>query len=138
MREPKIRGIKKCRCDERLETKTKEFTRLPYTGLVRVYSMQSMNKSTCKLMAPLPQNENVMECFPELFYEMLWYKRTKNGWKKSHSNTDVKMSWNAFRFPECSTKCCGINTQEQKMTNILTQTLNLTSLRPSFEWDLES
>ncbi len=30
-REPKIRGIKKCRCDERLQTKTKEFTRLPYT-----------------------------------------------------------------------------------------------------------
>jgi hypothetical protein len=33
-REPKIRGIYKCRCDERLQTKTKEFTRLPYTGLV--------------------------------------------------------------------------------------------------------
>jgi hypothetical protein len=32
-REPKIRGIKKYRCDERLQTKTKEFTRLPYTGL---------------------------------------------------------------------------------------------------------
>jgi hypothetical protein len=32
--EPKIRGINKCRCDERLQTKTKEFTRLPYTGLV--------------------------------------------------------------------------------------------------------
>ncbi len=31
-REPKIRGINKCRCDERLQTKTKEFTRLPYTG----------------------------------------------------------------------------------------------------------
>ena len=30
-REPKIRGIKKCRCDERLQTKTKEFTRLPYS-----------------------------------------------------------------------------------------------------------
>jgi hypothetical protein len=30
--EPKIRGIKKCRCDERLQTKTKEFARLPYTG----------------------------------------------------------------------------------------------------------
>ena len=29
-REPKIRGINKCRCDERLQTKTKEFTRLPY------------------------------------------------------------------------------------------------------------
>ncbi len=28
-REPKIRGINKCRCDERLQTKTKEFTRLP-------------------------------------------------------------------------------------------------------------
>jgi hypothetical protein len=33
-REPKIRGIYQCRCDERLQTKTKEFTRLPYTGLV--------------------------------------------------------------------------------------------------------
>ncbi len=33
-REPKIRGIKKCRCDERLQTKTKEFTRLPYTVFV--------------------------------------------------------------------------------------------------------
>ncbi len=33
-RDPKIRGINKCRCDERLQTKTKEFTRLPYTGLV--------------------------------------------------------------------------------------------------------
>jgi hypothetical protein len=33
-REPKITGINKCRCDERLQTKTKEFTRLPYTGLV--------------------------------------------------------------------------------------------------------
>ncbi len=33
-RDPKIRGIYECRCDERLQTKTKEFTRLPYTGLV--------------------------------------------------------------------------------------------------------
>ena len=33
-RELKIRGIYKCRCDERLQTKTKKFTRLPYTGLV--------------------------------------------------------------------------------------------------------
>ena len=32
-REPKIRGIYECRCDERLQTKTKRFT-LPYTGLV--------------------------------------------------------------------------------------------------------
>ena len=32
-REPKIRGINKW-CDERLQTKTKEFTVLPYTGLV--------------------------------------------------------------------------------------------------------
>jgi hypothetical protein len=29
-REPKMRGIYECRCDERLQTKTKEFTRLPY------------------------------------------------------------------------------------------------------------
>ncbi len=36
-REPKIRGIYECRCDERLQTKMKEFTRLPYTGLVFVY-----------------------------------------------------------------------------------------------------
>jgi len=33
-RESKIRGIYECRCDERLQTKTKKFTRLPYTGLV--------------------------------------------------------------------------------------------------------
>jgi hypothetical protein len=33
-RESKIRGIYECRCDERLQTKTKEFTLLPYTGLV--------------------------------------------------------------------------------------------------------
>ena len=33
-REPKIRGIYECWCDERLQTKSKEFTRLPYTGLV--------------------------------------------------------------------------------------------------------
>ena len=32
-RERKIRGIYECRCDERLQTKTKRFT-LPYTGLV--------------------------------------------------------------------------------------------------------
>ncbi len=31
-REPKIRGIYECRCDERLQTKSKEFTRLAYTG----------------------------------------------------------------------------------------------------------
>ncbi len=30
-REPKIRGIYECRCDERLQTKTREFTRLTYT-----------------------------------------------------------------------------------------------------------
>ncbi len=33
-REPKIKSIYECRCDERLQTKTKKFTRLPYTGLV--------------------------------------------------------------------------------------------------------
>ena len=32
--EPKIRGMYECRCDERLQTKTKKFTLLPYTGLV--------------------------------------------------------------------------------------------------------
>ncbi len=32
--QPKIKGIYECRCDERLQTKTKKFTRLPYTGLV--------------------------------------------------------------------------------------------------------
>ena len=33
-RELKIRCIYECRCDERLQSKTKEFTRLAYTGLV--------------------------------------------------------------------------------------------------------
>ncbi len=30
----KIKSIYEYRCDERLQTKSKEFTRLPYTGLV--------------------------------------------------------------------------------------------------------
>jgi hypothetical protein len=33
-RELKIRGIYECRCDERLQTKKKEFTRLSHTGLL--------------------------------------------------------------------------------------------------------
>ena len=33
-REIKIRGIYECRCDERLQTKIKEFKGLVYTGLV--------------------------------------------------------------------------------------------------------
>ncbi len=33
-RELKIRPIYKCRCDERLQTNVKEFTRLAYTGLL--------------------------------------------------------------------------------------------------------
>ena len=33
-RELKIRPIYECRCDERLQTKDKEFTRLSYTGLI--------------------------------------------------------------------------------------------------------
>ena len=33
-RELKIKPVYECRCDERLQTKTKEFTRLAYTGLV--------------------------------------------------------------------------------------------------------
>ena len=33
-REVKIRCIYECRCDERLQTKTKKFTHLAYTGLV--------------------------------------------------------------------------------------------------------
>ena len=33
-REPKIRGIYECRCDERLKTKNEESTRLTDTGLV--------------------------------------------------------------------------------------------------------
>jgi hypothetical protein len=33
-REIKIRPIYECRCDTRLQTKTKEFTRLTYDGLV--------------------------------------------------------------------------------------------------------
>jgi len=29
-----MKGIYECRCDERLQTRTKKFTILPYTGLV--------------------------------------------------------------------------------------------------------
>jgi hypothetical protein len=41
-REPKIRGIYECRCDERLQTKTKKFTRLPYT----CFAEESFSKKT--------------------------------------------------------------------------------------------
>jgi hypothetical protein len=57
-REPKIRGIKKCRCDERLQTKTKEFTRLPYTTLVRFLLSERRNslnfffRTTCCQKVP--------------------------------------------------------------------------------------
>ena len=33
-REPKIRGIYECRCDERLKTKVEESTRITYTGFL--------------------------------------------------------------------------------------------------------
>ena len=33
-RDLQIRPIYECRCDERLQTKVKEFTRLVYTGLI--------------------------------------------------------------------------------------------------------
>ncbi len=60
-REPKIRGIKKCRCDERLQTKTKEFTRLPYTGLV-LELIQSRNVKG-GLIRRKKINVFVKECF---------------------------------------------------------------------------
>jgi hypothetical protein len=37
-RELKIRCIYECRCDERLQSKTKEFTRLAYTVLLLISS----------------------------------------------------------------------------------------------------
>ena len=43
-RELKIRGIYECRCDERLQSKTKEFTRLSYTGLARMVRLFSKKK----------------------------------------------------------------------------------------------
>jgi hypothetical protein len=46
-REPKIRGINKCRCDERLQTKTKEFTRLPYKKSPCLFFYLSKKKTRC-------------------------------------------------------------------------------------------
>jgi hypothetical protein len=56
-REPKIRGINKCRCDERLQTKTKEFTRLPYTGLV--LELEHLKIETRLILPPLPKKKSV-------------------------------------------------------------------------------
>ena len=42
-REPKIRGIYECRCDERLQTKSKEFTRLTYTREVSIWFSDEKN-----------------------------------------------------------------------------------------------
>ncbi len=47
-REPKIRGIYECRCDERLQTKSKEFTRLAYTMLcILTFSLFFFSFSNC-------------------------------------------------------------------------------------------
>ncbi len=55
-REPKIRGINKCRCDERLQTKTKEFTRLPYNSgkhkIVSLMCFYYQPKKGCNNPAP--------------------------------------------------------------------------------------
>ncbi len=52
-REPKIRGIKKCRCDERLQTKTKEFTRLPTSSwqvhLECLHSLRGCRQGVCSI-----------------------------------------------------------------------------------------
>jgi hypothetical protein len=39
-----LRGINKCRCDERLQTKTKEFTRLPYTEKAVSFPIQKKDR----------------------------------------------------------------------------------------------
>jgi hypothetical protein len=46
-RELKIRCIYECRCDERLQTKTKEFTRLTYTGLVVEHEVNRREVCEC-------------------------------------------------------------------------------------------
>jgi hypothetical protein len=57
-REPKIRGINKCRCDARLQTKTKEFTRLPYTGLVKTGEKKTSHARSlnCDVITPFVSN----------------------------------------------------------------------------------
>ena len=61
-RELKIRCIYECRCDERLQTKTKEFTRLAYTtklrapyavGFVQVYLQQNKKRRKPKVKSLL-------------------------------------------------------------------------------------
>jgi hypothetical protein len=49
-REAKIRGINKFRCDERLQTKTKEFTRLPYTGFIYYESTKRKLKTLTRTL----------------------------------------------------------------------------------------
>jgi hypothetical protein len=48
--------MNKCRCDERLQTKTKEFTRLPYTGLVLPPEKKENEKQ--KQTGPVPSPAN--------------------------------------------------------------------------------
>jgi hypothetical protein len=51
--------MNKCRCDERLQTKTKEFTRLPYTGLVlepeRLFLYMCVHFFFSGVRSPLPK-----------------------------------------------------------------------------------
>ncbi len=57
-RESKIRGIYECRCDERLQTKSKEFTLLVYTGFCIFVYYESMKR---KLILKLYMNVGVMK-----------------------------------------------------------------------------
>ena len=54
-RELKIRPIYEFRCDERLQTKTKEFTRLVYTGLVvELEHLLRLTRKTATVVRVLP------------------------------------------------------------------------------------
>jgi hypothetical protein len=62
-REPNIKSIYEYRCDERLQTKSKEFTRLPYTGLVLELEHLKIEPSKLRDLKNPPTSVQFYICF---------------------------------------------------------------------------
>ncbi len=71
-RKPKIRGIYESRCDERLQTKSKEFTRLTYTGLV--LELEHLKTETSLISERFA---NAMGECENFFWSLLWIDKAR-------------------------------------------------------------
>jgi hypothetical protein len=107
--------MNKCRCDERLQTKTKEFTRLPYTGLVLELLATSFFRET----SPFLRNRN-----QSLTSHFLGTKCTDALWRYRRS------LWSAFPFLPPSSSHLHYHVALRRMVPTLPPTLPSLFARP--------